>query len=94
MHVGLEYWHPGVVSGVEQTGQPVPDGEYGENVPAVTRRCVVTAGHWGEIISPDQGRHLQHQVGGQHPQGHHHRHLGVVGAVLGTLRGSHDTWLM
>ena len=49
VHVGLEYWHPGVVSGVEQTGQPVPDGEYGENIPAVTRRCVecvVTAAHW------------------------------------------------
>ena len=42
MHVGLEYRHPGVVHSVEQTGQPVPDGEYGENIPAVKSRSVVS----------------------------------------------------
>ena len=93
MHVGLKYRHPGIVHSVEETGEPVPDREYGENIPAVTSRCVVIGGgnsQWN-IISPDQGWHLEHQVGGEDPEGHHHGHLGVVGAVLRTLRGSHDT---
>ena len=43
------------------------------------------------ILSPDQCGDLEHQVGGEHPEGHHHGHLGVVGAVLRALRGPHDT---
>ena len=76
MDVGLEYRNSGVVSCIKEAGQPVPDREYGENIPEDRRKqrySVVRV-----EVSPDEGWHLKHQVGGEDPEGHHHRHLGVV----------------